>query len=70
MIEFRSGPSYVPRTRYCETMGRFFLMLWPDIIQFGRITSDVITGMSVRGLNWGWARSDTNTANMAKNYIL
>jgi len=22
-------------------------MLWPDIIQFGRITSDVITGMSV-----------------------
>ena len=27
-------------------MGRFF-DVWPDIIQFGRITSDVITGMSV-----------------------
>ena len=25
----------------------FFLMLWPDIIQFGRITSDVAMGMSV-----------------------
>ena len=24
-----------------------FFMLWPDIIQFGRVTSDVITGMSV-----------------------
>ena len=34
-------------TRYCKTMGRFFLMLWLDIIQFSRITSDVITGMSV-----------------------
>ena len=30
-----------------RTMGRFFLMLWPDIIQFGRITSDATTGMSV-----------------------
>ena len=30
----------------CETMGRF-LMLWPDITRFGRITSDVITVMSV-----------------------
>ena len=28
-------------------LGRFFLMLWPDIIQFGRITSDVVRGMSV-----------------------
>ena len=35
----------VPRTRYCGTMG--FFMLWPDIIQFGRITSDVVRGMSV-----------------------
>ena len=28
-------------------MGRFFLMLWPDISRMGRITSDVIRGMSV-----------------------
>ena len=27
--------------------GSFFLMFWPDIIQFGRITSDVVMGMSV-----------------------
>ena len=27
--------------------GRFFLMFSPKIIQFGRITSNVITGMSV-----------------------
>ena len=26
-------------------------MLWPNIIQFGRITSDVIRDISVRGLN-------------------
>ena len=38
--------SYVPRARNCETMGRF-LMLWPDIIRFGRITLDVIIVMSV-----------------------
>ena len=24
-----------------------FLMLWPDIIQLGRVTSDVVRGMSV-----------------------
>ena len=30
-----------------KTMGRFFFMLWPDIIRVGRITSDVIRGMSV-----------------------
>ena len=38
---------YVPRTRYCVTLWVVFLMLWPDIIQFGRVTSDVIIGMSV-----------------------
>ena len=35
--------------RNCE-LGSF-LMLWPDIIHFGRITSDVITGMSVTQSN-------------------
>ena len=28
-------------------MGRFFLMLWPNIIQFTPTTSDVVRGMSV-----------------------
>ena len=37
-------------TRYCE-LGSFFLMLRPDIIQFGRGTSDFVRGMGVRGLN-------------------
>ena len=27
----------VLRARNCETMGHFFWMLWPDIIQFGRV---------------------------------
>ena len=31
----------------CETMGRFFLILWSDIPPFSLLTSDVITGMSV-----------------------
>ena len=30
----------------CETMGRF-LMLWPDISPVARVTSDVVSGMSV-----------------------
>ena len=48
--------SYVPRTLgiALRTMGRF-LMLWPDI-QFGRITSDVVRGMSVTQ----WAHSYLN----------
>ena len=32
-----------------RTMGRF-LMLWPDISRMGRVTSDVVRGMSVTGL--------------------
>ena len=34
-----------------------FLMLWSDIIQFGRITSDIIMGMSVTQSVRGWAHS-------------
>ena len=47
---------YVIRARNYETMGRF-LMLWPDIPPFGRITSDVVTGMSVTQSVRGWAHS-------------
>ena len=36
----------MPRTRYCETMGHF-LMLWPALPQFGRITSDVLTATTL-----------------------
>ena len=39
-------------------MGRF-LMLWPDIIQFGRITSDVITASQRNGFHYGWAYTHT-----------
>ena len=35
-------------------MGRF-LMLWPDIIQFGCIMSDVITASQCNAIHWGWA---------------
>ena len=42
MLEFFS---YVPRNRNCEFGS--FLMLWPDISPFGRITSDFVTGRSV-----------------------
>ena len=47
---------YVPRARYCETMGPF-LMLWRDISRMGHITYDVITGMSVTQSVRGWAHS-------------
>ena len=39
-------------------LGRF-LMLWPALPRVVRITSDVVRGMRVRGLNWGWAHSKT-----------
>jgi len=41
---------YVPSPMNCVTMGRFFFILWAHIIQFGRITSDIINGMSATGV--------------------
>ena len=35
------------RLKYVTRDGSFFLMLLPDISQIGRVTSDVINGMSV-----------------------
>ena len=32
--------SYLPRTRYRDTHWSRLLMIWPDIIQLGHITSD------------------------------
>ena len=37
----------MPRTRYCETMGRLFDVMAGYYIQFGRITTDVVRGRSV-----------------------
>ena len=40
-----SGYAQPNELRYAHVV--FFLSFYPHIIQFGRITSDVITGMSV-----------------------
>ena len=34
----------MPRDRNCVTCG---LLLWPDIIRFGHVISDLVRGMSV-----------------------
>ena len=34
-----------------------FLMLWPDISRMGRVTSDVVRGMSVTQSVRGWAHN-------------
>ena len=39
--------TYVAIAMNCDKMGRFLLMLYPDIIQFVRITWGVVRGMSV-----------------------
>ena len=36
-----------------------FLVLWPDIIQLGRVTSDVVRGMSVTNFTTVVMGSDT-----------
>ena len=54
--------SYVPSSINCVRHdGSFFSMLWPDIIQLGRVTSDVITGMSVTQSVRGWALNEYST---------
>ena len=38
----------IPLEQLFEIKKVVFLMLWPDIIQFGRVTLDVVIRMSVR----------------------
>ena len=54
-------------------MGRLFLMLWPDIIEFGRIKLDIVTGMSVthsvRGLAHSYIEPGTTRAEIFRRLI-
>ena len=46
-------------------------MFWPDIIQLGRVTSDVSTGMSVIPSRWAHSTKFRNVTNPRfKNAVL
>ena len=46
-----------------------FLMLWPDIIQLDRITSDVVRGMTVVGYKIYLGTFTTNTVAMKSIFV-